>query len=642
MPLSLVKNTKIHLLLIAIAVFASYSNIYKNEFLGDDLLHIETWQDVKDLRNIPNFFAGKEFSDARIRYRPVGSSFIALNYALWGKNPLGYHVTFITLHLINTALFYFIAKNIGKNPLVALASASIFGVHPVTGEVVNIVFSSISLGFTFYLASFWLFLKSQGGKNRQLYILSLVFFIMASFSYELTLSLPLAILLYIVIFLRKKSIFRTLQFHFKTYIPYFAVVLFYLGLRTFILHISAKADYLVGSFYLTMLVMSKVFLKYILLVIYPSLLSINHTVLAGVQVWVDPFTNNDAIRSLFIFQPNILFNFLVLGGMLVGAVMLFKRIPVVSFAIGWFFVTLLPVSYLLPQDTIMQERYLYLGAFGIILLVMLGLYILTTKRRLAVFVVLVLILVSAYGTRTYLRNQDWKDPITMWSSMARQLPNHVMTHVQLAYMYEEAEQYSKAIETFNKVIALEPRIPEAYYQLGNIYQTLGQKEKALQYYNDALALLPGYLPAKQAVDLLTNPKSASVYLHWRQYVIDDKISFFYPKEWKTQKINEFVSGKIKHGVTIKTSEDSFYIAVVVGQSELMQQQESYGSLVNQGLASAPNFDQAFVKIFKDENTQKMLFYLFKGDLVLKILVYPSDSLQMKTFDQIVQSILPLK
>jgi len=71
---------------------------------------------------------------------------------------------------------------------------------------------------------------------------------------------------------------------------------------------------------------------------------------------------------------------------------------------------------------------------------------------------------------------------------------------------------------------------------------------------------------------------------------------------------------------------------------LSRQNEVYGTLVNQGLAQIPDMDTAYVKVFQDQGIQKMQFFLFKTNKVVKILVYPSDPPKMKVFDKIIQTL----
>src|SRR5207249_5325570 len=68
-----------------------------------------------------------------------------LDYTLWGMNPLGYHLTNVTLHALNAALLYLVARRLlGRAmrfdgpaaPLAAATAALFFALHPLRAESV--------------------------------------------------------------------------------------------------------------------------------------------------------------------------------------------------------------------------------------------------------------------------------------------------------------------------------------------------------------------------------------------------------------------------------------------------------------------------------------------------------------------------
>src|SRR5258706_4745447 len=81
-------------------------------------------------------------------YWPLTWVSLALDYAAWGMNPSGYHLTSLLLHSANAALFYFVAlrlmrlalgaEDVPETPL-RLASgfaAMLFALHPLNVEAV--------------------------------------------------------------------------------------------------------------------------------------------------------------------------------------------------------------------------------------------------------------------------------------------------------------------------------------------------------------------------------------------------------------------------------------------------------------------------------------------------------------------------
>ncbi|GIK39967.1 MAG: hypothetical protein BroJett011_38000 [Chloroflexota bacterium] len=61
--------------------------------------------------------------------------------------------------------------------------------------------------------------------------------------------------------------------------------------------------------------------------------------------------------------------------------------------------------------------------------------------------------------------------------------------------YYEAKEYDKALEAFNKVLALDPHYARGLDARGTVYNALGDPEKALADYNQAIEADPLYPPA---------------------------------------------------------------------------------------------------------------------------------------------------
>ena len=84
-------------------------------------------------------------------FRPVVSLSFALDHALWGFRPVGYHLTSVLLHALNVALLFVLARRLavdwrggdaetGREPdVVAFVAAALFAVHPMMSEAVGYV-----------------------------------------------------------------------------------------------------------------------------------------------------------------------------------------------------------------------------------------------------------------------------------------------------------------------------------------------------------------------------------------------------------------------------------------------------------------------------------------------------------------------
>ena len=107
----IIKTTQFQLFIIIFITFLCYTSKFQNQFVGDDQIWIRTWEDIRHIEKIPQFFLGYELNDARIRYRPVGSTFLTFYYQLFKDNALGWQVAAFTTHLISTLFVFLIANS---------------------------------------------------------------------------------------------------------------------------------------------------------------------------------------------------------------------------------------------------------------------------------------------------------------------------------------------------------------------------------------------------------------------------------------------------------------------------------------------------------------------------------------------------
>ncbi|HPH24585.1 MAG TPA: hypothetical protein PLW32_11925, partial [Chitinophagaceae bacterium] len=138
---------------LAILVLYAYNpfNLY---FLADDFLHVP--ESVKSLWVQQNSL------------RPVGNISLHLDYLIGSTNALGYHITNLLLHILNTILVFAVSCELFKLSLnkeykiLALLVAVLFFSYPFHSEAVFwVIGRSASLGALFFLAACYCWLKQQ-------------------------------------------------------------------------------------------------------------------------------------------------------------------------------------------------------------------------------------------------------------------------------------------------------------------------------------------------------------------------------------------------------------------------------------------------------------------------------------------------
>ncbi len=127
-------------------------------------------------------------------FRPLVTYSFAIEHALWGMDPLGYHVTDLVLHTGAVILLYlFVGHLPGGTKGRAWMAAAIFALHPLVAEnVPGIARRQDPMAVLFFLASWTAFLRYHDGQDRGRgwLVASIAALILAMASKEIAMLLP--------------------------------------------------------------------------------------------------------------------------------------------------------------------------------------------------------------------------------------------------------------------------------------------------------------------------------------------------------------------------------------------------------------------------------------------------------------------
>src|SRR4030067_3703612 len=166
------KNPALLCLFVIFSSLAVYINSLSGDFIWDDIEQIVDNPVIKDIRNIPSFFTSDLWrlienpTIGSYYYRPLFLLSLTLDYSLWNLNPLGYHITNLILHAINSLLIYQIGRRLFLHNAPAFLGAALFAVHPVhTESIAWISGRTDPITAVFFLLSFYryiLFMFAKG------------------------------------------------------------------------------------------------------------------------------------------------------------------------------------------------------------------------------------------------------------------------------------------------------------------------------------------------------------------------------------------------------------------------------------------------------------------------------------------------
>ena len=481
--------------------------------LGNDWLN---WDDDKNFLNNPNW-GGLGWTQLKWmwtshlmgRYIPVTWMTLGLDHIIWDLDPFGYHLTGILLHAANAVLFYFVAialfsiaipesanEKRANIPLAALFAALVFGLHPLRAESVAWVTERRDLvSGMFYLLAILAYLRAFHGAaspriERRGYLACFVFFILAVLSKEITVTLPLLLLLLDVYPLRRLGpaaggwFSRKSRHVWVEKTPFFVVSLASSALSLYVGRLENLTSSLTQESLLQRIAASTYGLAfYLWKTVAPFHLSPLYAL-----------TSHRADLKALPFQLSAM----VVLGLGSIAVIVRRRWPALPIVCLAYIIALIPVLGIFQNGyQITADRYSYLACLGWAILA--GGVLLTGSRAwpkggqqtLGLAAALV---VGGLGYLTWKQVQIWKDSETLWTKAIAVEPSFIACN-NLGLIFSDRHEYKRAVEEYRMALRMNPEFELAHNNLGAALLELAEWEAAAVEFETALKLKPALASA---------------------------------------------------------------------------------------------------------------------------------------------------
>ncbi len=476
----------------------AYSNHFNNGFYFDDSHTIVGNPHIKDLSNLPTFFTDGSTSSTlpgNQAYRPMVTVLNAIDYWFSGDKPMSeksyyFHRTIFVLYVIQLVLLFFMFRNIlliafNKHKWtdwIALFGTAFYGLHTANAETINyIIARSDSFSTLCMIATILLF---QMANTRKLY-LYLIPLVLGIFTKQTGVMVVPLLFMYVLFFeekLRGEELFgkvnrRLVWNTLKKTLP---AVLVGVGLFLFNqLYMTpdsnvafndgaSKLGYITTQFY--------VLAHYVGNFILPINLS------------ADP--------DIYIFDSHfdhrIILGVIVLIALLAVAAITFKnmRTRPISYGILWFYVAAVPTS-ILPRFQVANDHRTFLPYIGFVLAVacFLGWQMIKREEQLSrnpiikyAAILLFTGIIGAYAYGTHVRNDVWSSKEKLWRDVTIKSPKNPKGYVNLGlvFMSEDKKDYNRALEEFNKSLALDPNYTTLHINMAALKRKTGNPDEEIE------------------------------------------------------------------------------------------------------------------------------------------------------------------
>jgi len=455
-----------------------------------------------------------------------------LDWQLYGGRPLGHHLTSVVLHAVNAVLLFLVLGRMTGSVWRSLFVAAVFALHPLRVESVAWVAERKDvLSTMFWLLTIWVYVryaeesKVRSPKSKVLYCVTLMVFALGLMSKPMVVTLPFALLLLDFWPLERWKQRKVWRLAVEK-APFFA-----LAAASCVITFSAQQRagamvLMAGQPFEARFENAVVsYSRYLGKLFWPENLSVVYPV---VDHWPTPWVAVSVV---------------VLLGLSVLAVAVRRQYP--YFLTGWFWYvgTLVPVLGLVAVgEQSMGDRYTYVPAIGVLILLAWGAYDLTkgwrhqavtcqiagmgaillcipvTRQQIAcwrnsetLFRHAIAATERNYGACSSLGNAllaegRVDEALDQFREAVRLRPDSVETHNNLGAALGRKGQVDEAISQFEEAIRLQPYFTEAHSNLAKALDDAGRLDEAVKEYQEVLKLKSDSLIARNSLGIVLAKK----------------------------------------------------------------------------------------------------------------------------------------
>ena len=385
------------------------------------------------------FEASNPFYTTISNLRSDPSNVLIMLFILWlfQKNVFLYHFLSLILHILNSCILFLTLntvycknhpENSNKYKFITISILTlIWALNPLNTEAVLFAtnWTALLTGF-FLVLVFYLMINKRGN------FLVFFLFLIALFTCEYSITLPLTVFCYIYaqgVYFENLSIKNSIKISIQKIVPLiFAVIpfiIYFLVSETRGNLTSSTANSFQLFFERVFWLAPQIFFHFLKLILFPIHLTIDQSDLVNIS---NTLFNPYSIICFLIFFTMIIFS-------LISAFNLRKKYCFYFFiTFVPFFISLLPFLHIIsPIYNLASERYLYIPLFFLIVGLSQIIFQITnssSKKRTSIFVFIFLVLVLL-SSRSYLRMFDWKDSASLFNSALKEAKSDLIKGLRM-------------------------------------------------------------------------------------------------------------------------------------------------------------------------------------------------------------------
>ena len=418
---------------------------------------------LSDFNNVNKAFQKDNFlsKEGKGYYRPVQTISFMLDAQISGEKPSTYHFSNILYHILTVLVLFSLLRKLGVRDNISFFISLLFSVHPLfTDAIAWIPGRGDLLSGLFCSVSFLSFIYYNSTKNKWYFFFHSAAFLLALFSKEISVFLPVVIISYYWVVLKNKYKIREL-------VPFalawgFSVCLFFLLQHLYLNY----QDILSFKAFVTNLPVIPIFLSKLViplglspLPLYDILYTIIGLILlvsSGVYFWKLKIRNKSLI--------------------LLGIV--------------WFLGFIIPAMFAELIFAKVHSEYLecraYVPAIGIFIALGVLLNEIIKGNGINILLKSFIPVIIIFSFISFNYSADFTDSIAFYTSLIKSNPGNAYAFSQRGCQYLSTKNFDLALADFNNSIKASPTFSDPYFNKGVIYHLMNDYVKAEHFLSLAL------------------------------------------------------------------------------------------------------------------------------------------------------------
>ncbi len=372
----------------------------------------------------------------------------------------------------------------GDGEAAAFAGAFLFAVHPLQTQAVSYISQRFTvLAALFYVGGLVFYLHGrlraeQFQARARCFAGAFFCGVLGLFTKEITLTLPLAIVLLEICVIRGKR--PRIGVWLGTFVVFAGILSLTFSWRKLasMLGESIPSESFPGD----------------VLTFGTYALTEGRVLMTLLRLFALPFNQNFDYAfpmSHSLLEPSAFLSFAALSLLAAAGFFIRNKFPLVSFGIFWFFLTI-SVEFI-PRANVIWEHKMYLPSIGLCLAVSAGLSaaMKNTKQFAAAWGIIVCIL----SVLTFQRNILYGNETAFWQDVVRKSPRKLRAYLNLVEARFRQKDYNGALAVYAELLRHNPDSFEGYNGRAALLQKLNRTEEAFADYGKAFAIKPDYIAA---------------------------------------------------------------------------------------------------------------------------------------------------